>query len=538
MGVCAQMAAAQAPAGSLSLSGTVLNSATGEPVKRALVQVQNVQRAARGSVVTPVTMFTDSGGAFRFEQLTEGKYLLTATRPGFTPDTSNVSGLVDLTTSKDSVSIRLSPLGAISGKVVDQDAAPVFGVDVIAVTIKVVNGLRRSQPAGTTKTDDRGNYRFGNLHPGKYYIKVTGRAGGTNMYAGDTAPLTGLEDEGFRPVYADGANRLETARPVVVGPGTEANSNVVLKFEAAFRVHGTLANFVPRRTASFELLSADETSTPMRVSVNGDTGRFDIAEVVPGAYLLRVTQGDIRGEMNLTVSDADIEGLVLPLAGPATIKVATHFGNSQPTQPDNSDEPQGLEFNGRVQGGCTVSLDPTGFAPRLDAGLTAGRSSQNEASIERVYPGTYRVRTECFGSYPRSVLSGTRDLLSNPTLTLAPGEVPPPIEILALYGGGEISGTLRADLPHDVQQVYVLAIPRSGGEMAVTVAFEGGTGAGEAPAFSFSYLAPGGYTIRALANGGDVPFREPEFLQALQGGTPVEVDATSKVHVDVTEVAQ
>ncbi len=47
-----------------------------------------------------------------------------------------------LENSREGVRLRLSPLGVIEGKVVDQDGEPVGGVNIVAVTRAVQDGRR------------------------------------------------------------------------------------------------------------------------------------------------------------------------------------------------------------------------------------------------------------------------------------------------------------------------------------------------------------------------------------------------------------
>jgi hypothetical protein len=60
-----------------SLSGTVVNSVTGEPIRRALVQISTgAQRVA----------LTDSNGQFEFDHLAPGQTSINARKPGFFDD--------------------------------------------------------------------------------------------------------------------------------------------------------------------------------------------------------------------------------------------------------------------------------------------------------------------------------------------------------------------------------------------------------------------------------------------------------------------
>ena len=161
------------------LAGTVVNARTGEPIPRALVELMSFtalgsgQRAA-STRPAPASTFTDATGAFQFSGLAGGNYRLSTRKPQFTEvtDNSREQSMITLDKSREDVHLRLSPLGAIEGKVVDQDGEPVRGVNIVAVTRAVQDGRRLSRFSRSVSTDDRGIYRMWNLAPGKYYIKA------------------------------------------------------------------------------------------------------------------------------------------------------------------------------------------------------------------------------------------------------------------------------------------------------------------------------------------------------------------------------
>ena len=429
---------AQQQGGQFTLGGTVTNSHTGEPVKRALVTVVRHDArdaAARGSDgrFTPppppltLTTFSDSAGAFWFNGLAAGDYSVSAQKPGFQtegPDEADIlTEEVKLTSSVTDLRMRLEPLGVITGKVVDQDGMPLRGVDIIVSSSTTMDGLRQTNNGQNVSTDDRGVYRLWDLSPGKYYVKAAGRSGGAHLYTGDTPPRYQSE-EAFAPSYFGGGKALESATPVRIEAGTEARADFTLKMEPACKIRGAVTNFVPRRAVKFELLSGDEDVSASRVSLNGDTGVFEIQDVLPGAYTLRATQEKTRAEIPVTVGSKDLNGINLPLASGVDLTVRTSFAN------------QG------EGGACTVSLRPPGWRGGDVYTARPRRNSSGGPTLAGVLPGVYRVLIKCSGAYVRSAMSGSQDLLANPFLTVQPGVEPPALEILAAGGGGRVTGAL------------------------------------------------------------------------------------------------
>jgi hypothetical protein len=118
--------------GQLSLGGTVVNGKTGEPIRRALVtairfgparddiQGQGIQRQGGEPGLFAHfsrTVFTDAGGVFHFVGLPAGQYTVTARKPEFTVDFSGRPAVrVDLSSSTDGFSVKLSPSASLPGR--------------------------------------------------------------------------------------------------------------------------------------------------------------------------------------------------------------------------------------------------------------------------------------------------------------------------------------------------------------------------------------------------------------------------------------
>jgi hypothetical protein len=90
-------------ANSFSLSGTVLNSVTGEPIRRAAVQVSG----QNGKIA-----LTDAGGHFVIEGLAEGNVYLAAMKPGFFGDEGSNTTPALVEKDAPDVVLKLTPSGA------------------------------------------------------------------------------------------------------------------------------------------------------------------------------------------------------------------------------------------------------------------------------------------------------------------------------------------------------------------------------------------------------------------------------------------
>ena len=508
---------------SLTLAGTVVNSATGEPLARALVTVRGYQvlaNAGRGQNVRSVqrTGLTDASGTFRFSALPAATYSVSAQKPGFAASLLAGQSIVrtELKSSREDIRIALAPLGVITGTVVDQDGQPMRGVVVNALTLQTQDGVRRPLPARTSLTDDRGVYRLWNLTPGKYYLRVAGQGGATTLPSAMGTLRNDIGDS-FPFAYADGARTIGSARPVEVGGAVDTVADFHLRLEPAFRIDGTFHNLTASEKFSMaiEVNGEEMPVTPDRL--NRQTGEFEIKDVVSGSYTLRAVQGEKTGEVAVNVQGADASGVNLTLYPAVDIPVITKFTNAAPPPPKVPVSVPDADFDFERMSGaqCGVVLVPDQSSL---SEIPLRGNDDGQGSAVRATTGRQRVSFACYGAYIHSAYAGAQDLLANPILTIIPGTQPPPIEILATHGGGTIQGKLDESAAAGGAQV--LLVPQSAAPSGVVVQ----TVPANFGKFVFSNVAPGTYNLYAFASA-DIEYRNPEFLKTLSGGESVQIDS-------------
>jgi len=148
-----------------SVEGTVTNSLTGEPLARAHVTFNGY---ARGKQLK-YGAISRADGKFTIAALPAGNYSATAERVGFVKTGENGQespeqvkfGAGD---RKTDLSLKLTPAGAIAGRVLGADGESMESIEIEAV--------RSGTRAESTETDDQGNFRIGGLTPGKYRIRA------------------------------------------------------------------------------------------------------------------------------------------------------------------------------------------------------------------------------------------------------------------------------------------------------------------------------------------------------------------------------
>src|ERR1022692_742562 len=171
-------AVAQQTSDPVSFSGTVMNTATGAPVRFARVELSYQGVATQ----------TDAAGAFQFPRVEPGDYYVQASKTGFTPADGHEGGYeVSLSTSREKFAIWLTPLSSIRGTIQSDAGEPLEGVWVNAMQSWMEAGRRRNHVVSLVETNDRGEYRIPLLRAGKYLIKAAGQFS-LKPYYGDNAP--------------------------------------------------------------------------------------------------------------------------------------------------------------------------------------------------------------------------------------------------------------------------------------------------------------------------------------------------------------
>jgi len=158
------------PARAGMIHGVAVENTSSRPLARTKVRLQSVAGSGLRSFAEAMA---NRGGQFWFPSLPDGRYVLSATRAGFAQaiyGQKRHGGSAQLIEVKgDSTTfaeLRLLKLGAISGRVIDENRVALAGINVIAYHATLP--LRQVTSA---KTDDRGIFRLFGLTPGRYYVR-------------------------------------------------------------------------------------------------------------------------------------------------------------------------------------------------------------------------------------------------------------------------------------------------------------------------------------------------------------------------------
>jgi len=250
-----------------TMSGQVFDGATGEPLRKATVQMN--LSALSGSMRPAQTSFsstTDATGKFTITHIEPGTYRVTAQKTGYLsmqynarrPDGPGTPVEIGRGGSVNSVNFRLVPHGVISGKIVDEDGDPLQYVQIQICKLTWIRGRMQYQQMNGTNTNDLGDYRLFGITPGKYYL-----------YAAYRSPMRGdpsQQHEDYIPLFYPGVADISAATPLEMKPGQQLQGiNIKLNKVRTVTVKGTVIN--------------NTSAAPPPVPVDGPGGRINQAAI-------------------------------------------------------------------------------------------------------------------------------------------------------------------------------------------------------------------------------------------------------------------
>jgi hypothetical protein len=163
------------PTGGGAISGKVMTTDERPlPIRNAVVTLRG------DGFRSGWTFVTDQTGVFTFGALPPGRFTLAASRPGFPartygaprPGRPGASIVLKDNTQVADLTIALPRGAVISGRVFDENGAPVIGARVVAGPVTIRNGERTTGFSSSDSTDDRGEYRIFGLAAGDYAVSV------------------------------------------------------------------------------------------------------------------------------------------------------------------------------------------------------------------------------------------------------------------------------------------------------------------------------------------------------------------------------
>jgi hypothetical protein len=336
--------------------------------------------------------------------------------------------------------------GIISGTVRDDGGDPVVAVGVLAFRKQILGFRPTLFPRGQVRSDDRGQFRLGNLPPGEYLIcacdrdslpidkGLLGRVGQEGIAASSVARQLDGAVLTFPPTFHPGSRRVADAVSIVIGYADDRRGiDITMQPVAARRVSGKLVGGDPGASTSHTLVLFVEGDGPAATGpISGlpavrmtPEGAFEFAAVPPGQYTLAAYPSDgkkgLTASVPVTVGDRDVSDVMVPLGPGATVRGRVDFSGA-------AARPDAVTLEKARVGLVPIVLSPAMLIASGSSGSVghSGMLSQDGSfTIEGVTPGRYLVNAGQFGPAWQTVesISTTDGRSLQPVLDVAPSGV-------------------------------------------------------------------------------------------------------------------
>jgi len=443
--------ASAAPARPGSIQGTVVNSVTGQSVRKAVVCLSDRRNQFAYAAVT------DDTGGFTVAGVAPGPYYVgTVVAQGYSSQpkghAANGQGLIEVAEDQQVTGVRveLTPLGVISGKVVDEDGEPLRDVHIQAIESDYPGGLRQYSVAASANTDDRGEFRVIDLRPGRYYVDAwmppfSHVLRGPVPEAQPVGTIRNIPDMEYATTYAPASSDLAGATAIVVTAGSETPGvEIRLRPWPVFHIRGRVSNLPLGGSGQIGAKECGRTEVMNAgwrfLAMAKLDGSFDLSGVTPGTYCVSLVPNgatrSVYAGQSVTVADRNQDEVnlaaspLLPVSGTVTFD-------------GRGDPPQGM----------SVSL-------RSLAGTMGGSSrvGPGKISMDSVFPDTYQVSLNGLpqSMYLKSIQYATQEMPSGVVPIRGDGS------LLALAIGadtGSLSGSVQTENGDPANGATAIAIP-------------------------------------------------------------------------------
>ncbi len=524
------------------ITGTVLHSVTGQPLAGIDVAISPTEQRDLRTEVT-----TGSDGRFVFENLTRGKFTLSAQGRGFSeqayqqhaPFSTAVAVGPDVIS--DNLIFELVPDASISGTVLDEENEAVRNGDVMLFARDGATGRMESRAQATL--EDQGRYHFGHLSPGVYFLAVSAQPwyatdppiarnaaqlyteGEAQTYK-DPPPVAEASEDSpldltYRITFYADAVEGESASPIQLHPGERASADITLRAVPALHLTVRNASTDPNQPGSAQVQQKvfNRTLLPILARIQpGAHGTLRLSGIPPGHLILKLR--------SFTGKDWKTQVREVDISSDGEIDAA-----------DNSFFP--VSIHGRVQIPGQAALGPGSYIRfnnrETNESFGGPVSPKGEFEISQIITGTAEYEVAMInarGSIVQRVTATGAKVIGRTLVLPRSGTVD--LTVTMSGQAARIDGTVLRD-GKSMSQAMVVLVPESLQGNVDLIRRDQSDSDGT---FSLYQVLPGRYRVVAIANGWELDWQNPAILRPyLEHSEPIEVTSarTYKISVPVQD---
>jgi hypothetical protein len=501
--VIAQAAPAKEPP-KCSVQGQVIHDPGAQPLKKVNIELRPEDKESG----TSYKAISDVEGRFKFEKVTPGNYTLTVERNGYLESgksRGSHSLMLEAGQEINDVVLRMQPAAIIRGRILDNDGDPVPHVSVF---VSKFGAASRGAFVGPADTDDLGEYRIGNLRPGRYLIEAI-----LSSYSSESEArmADGTQETAPYPTYYPAGSDKSQAAPVELRAGDEIPINITLSYGPAYRVKGTIVGLPELTGADVNMIVRPKDGNPWQsngvgVIVKSD-GSFETPKLLPGEYRVMFFKADTsdfhiyQAAQIIEVKDSDVANVRLSSESDAEVRGQIRTD-------------KGEKLNWAL---VSFSLDSGEQEPEFDL-VWPGPSPRGQFKpdgsfdIKKVPPGKYRVvfnadTPAARAYYIKSVTVGGQDVTES-GFSISGGIWS--LDIVLSSAGATIEGAVVDAKEQPVPDATVVIVPTIEKRNQRDL-FKKST-SDQHCHFKVEGVRPGEYTLLALDDL-DEDYRDPDVLK-------------------------
>lgn len=517
-----------------TVRGQVKNAATGEPLSRALVQIEG--DADTGTL-------TDGEGHFEIPGVPVGPQAFRVVKPGFRdrPYATEESGLqsegpahsIMVAQQMPELSFSLIPNCSIRGHIdlSTGDTATGITVNLFKQVVRFGRAVWSEESSAIANGD--GMFRFGNLPEGVYALStqpVLESEPAVNVVAAGSG--TKITRYGYPSVFYPDARDFSGAALIRLSPGSQADANFTLALEPFYPVTIPAGAQSPGGArgapSAFTATVMDGSGHPLPYAAQFDDATHSLQVDLPdGNYSLNVrgtmqpsladtrTRGSERnnvvtGTVQFAVAGHPVTGLRVPLAPPPQNIVHLRLLHTASARP-------AVDRSGNGGDLVNLSIDLADSVPNAGNENLWTMNSDAESIVFTARPGSYWVtailprRSYCAGSFT----AGGSNVAREP-LVLSANAAPPPMEFVLRDDCGTLTLSLPPAMasfePGEEPSYVVYVVPDFDTvEDVPPMTMHPSSG----PTLSVDGLTPGSYHVYVFDSPVHLEYRNPAALSAL-----------------------
>lgn len=513
------------------LEGSVINKITGAPVKHA--RVMYIRIPSQGS--SALSQETDTDGHFAISA-EAGSYRLWADHTGFarqtygsrTPDGNGTVLTLAPRQRIQDITLRIVPLGAIAGRVLDEDGEPIQGAGIQVLRFSFASRQRRLVAVTGVSSNDRGEYRAFGLPAGRYFLLANVRGAAVSHPAEAQSLLSDVQ-ESSAALYYPGVLDFTSASQISLSEGGEvSDADIHAQPVHSVTLRGRLVDAVEDfANSQIQVVLARKDGNAVsfinRLSATVDnlTGRFEFRGIAPGTYMLVASQ--LYGGTSLSG------------------RVQLEIGDDRPQQNVNVILSPAIEIPGSIQveDGSSKLVN---LAVRLFSteGLAMGPPPSAKVGpdgsfrITGVTQGNWQLMLDQLpeGLWIKAASFGGVDVLRK-DINIAAG-AKGPLHIVLAGNGAQVAGTVAQD--GQPGRSIVVLVPAESDLQGFAPMYRSTT-TQENGSFLLQGVRPGAYKLFAFQDVEPFAWLDPDFLNPVESlGQPISIGEGEKVTRQLTAV--